>query len=86
MMVFHSPCPDEELVNGYGLGVCNFNQDLFNGHIVWGHGGDALGYAAACLYLPDYGVCLAFMDNTEEGETMWVINDLLDIIIQHLDG
>ena len=23
------------------------------------------------------------MDNTEEGETMWVINDLLDIVIDH---
>jgi len=85
MLTFHSPCPGEELVDGYGLGVTKFSLELFNGLQVWGHGGNALGYAAGCFYLPDYDVSLAIMDNTEEGETMWVINDLLDIVTTHLE-
>lgn len=85
MLTFHSPCPGEELVDGYGLGAVRFSPALFNGLKVWGHGGNALGYAAACLYLPDYDVSIAVMDNTEEGETMWVINDLLEIITNHLE-
>jgi D-alanyl-D-alanine carboxypeptidase len=85
MLTFYSPCPDEELVDGYGLGVTRFSPALFNGLQVWGHGGNALGYAAGCFYLPDYDVSLAIMDNTEDGESMRVINDLLDIVITHLE-
>ena len=86
MMTFHSPCPDEDLVTECGLGVYLFNPTLLNGHTVYGHGGDAIGYAAACMYLPDYGVCLAVMDNTQEGESMWVINDLIRVIVDHLEA
>ncbi len=85
MMDFHVPTPGEPLVYGYGLGVCWFSPELFNNLTVWGHGGNPVGYAAGCLYLPDYGVCLAILDNTEEGETMPVINDILRIITDHLD-
>jgi len=85
MLTFHSPCTGEELVDGYGLGVTRFSPDLFNGLYLYGHGGDAIGYAAGCFYLPDYDVSLAITDNTEEGETMWVINDLLDIVTTHLE-
>jgi D-alanyl-D-alanine carboxypeptidase len=85
MLQFHSPCTGEELVDGYGLGVTRFSPELFNGLDLYGHGGNALGYAAGCFYLPDYDVSLAIMDNTEEGETMWIINDLLDIVTTHLE-
>ncbi len=84
MLTFHSPCPGEPLVSSYGLGLINFSPDLFNNLEMWGHGGDAPGYAAGCFYLPDYGVCIGIMDNTEEGEAMWTINDLLTVITEHL--
>ncbi len=61
----------------------NFSAELFNNLKVWGHGGDALGYAAACGYLPDYNICFAIMDNTQVGESMFVINDLLSIILDN---
>lgn len=85
MLTFHSPCPDEDMVAGYGLGAIQFNPSLFNSEQGWGHAGNPLGYAAICIYLPEYDVCLAVMDNTEEGESMWVINDLLEIITRHLE-
>lgn len=85
MMDFHVPTPGEPLVYGYGLGACWFSPELFNNLTVWGHGGNPLGYAAGCLYLPDYGVCIGIADNTEEGETMPVINDILRVITNHLD-
>jgi D-alanyl-D-alanine carboxypeptidase len=85
MLTFHSPCPGEPLVTGYGLGALNFSPELFNNLEVWGHGGNALGYAAGCLYLPAYGVSIGIMDNTEEGEAMWTINDLISIITEHLE-
>ena len=85
MIDFHTPTPGEPLVYGYGLGAIWFSPELFNNLEVWGHGGNPLGYAAGCLYLVDYGVCIGIMDNTEEGETMPVINDILSVITNHLD-
>ena len=84
MMDFHVPTPGEPLVYGYGLGVCWFSRELFNNLTAYGHGGNPLGYAAGCFYLPDYDVCVAILDNTEEGETMPVINDILTIITRHV--
>ena len=85
MIDFYSPCPDAPLVEGYGLGVLKYSPDLFNNLTSWGHGGNALGYAAACIYLPDYNVCISIMDNTEEGESMYVINDLLSIVTANIN-
>lgn len=85
MLNFYTPCPGEDLVAGYGLGVVRFSPELFNDLEVWGHGGNAIGYAAGCFYLTDYEVSIAIMDNTEEGEAMWVINDLLDIVTSYLE-
>jgi D-alanyl-D-alanine carboxypeptidase len=48
----------------YGLGVVDFSEIL--GNDVIGHGGSSLGYSAAALYLPDYGVALAWAVNTGE--------------------
>jgi D-alanyl-D-alanine carboxypeptidase len=84
MMDFHSPTPGEPLVTGYGLGVVWFNPDLFNGLTIHGHAGNPIGYAAGGLYLADYGVSLALLDNTEEGDTMPVINEILSIITRHV--
>jgi len=85
MLDFHSPCPGEPMVSGYGLGVMRFEPAILNGLNVWGHGGNAPGYAAGCLYLPDYGVSIGFMDNTEEGNAMSTLNDLLEILIDYLE-
>jgi len=82
---FYTPIPDQPLVAGYGLGLAHFNPDLFNGLTIYGHSGDAPGYAAGSLYLADYNVCLGIADNTQDGDNMWVINDLLAIITEHLD-
>jgi D-alanyl-D-alanine carboxypeptidase len=84
MMDFVVPTPGEPLVYGYGLGVCWFSPELFNNLTAYGHGGNPIGYAAGCFYLPDYDVCIGILDNTEEGETMPVINDILEIATRHL--
>jgi len=85
MMDFYTTISDQPLLSGYGLGLVHFNPDLFNGLTVYGHSGDAPGYAAGSLYIADYDVCLGIADNTEEGEAMWVINDLLSIISDEMD-
>ena len=48
----------------YGLGIVDFSDVL--GENVIGHGGSALGYSAAALYLPDEGISLAWAINTGE--------------------
>ena len=48
----------------YGLGMVDFSQVL--GHPVRGHGGSALGYTAAALYLPQEDIALAWAINTGE--------------------
>jgi len=86
MLDFYSPCPGEPILAGYGLGAVWYAPDLFNGLTVWGHSGNAPGYAAASLYLPDYSVCVGFMDNTEEGDAMSALVELLDIVTAWLDA
>jgi CubicO group peptidase (beta-lactamase class C family) len=77
--------PDEPLLKGYGLGAVRFSPELFNDLEVWGHSGNAPGYAAGSLYLPNYGVSIGITDNTEEGDAMGTLNDLLSIITSHLE-
>lgn len=77
---------DEPMVKGYGLGLMSFDESFTFGHEVWGHGGNAPGYAAGMLYLPDYSVVVGIMDNTEEGEAMEVLGPILDAILEHLQG
>ena len=85
MIDFYFPTTGDPMVNGYGLGVFRFEPTLIDGLEMWGHGGDAIGYAAGSFYLPNYNLCLGIADNTEEGETMWVIKDLLTIAIDNLE-
>ena len=86
MLSFHSPTPGEPLAEGYGLGVAKFNPELFNGLEIWGHSGNAPGYAAACFYLPEYGVSIGMMVNTDAGEAMATIFDFLTIIKTHFEN
>jgi len=73
------------LVAGYGLGIVHFSPDLLNGLTIYGYAGDAPGYAAGSMYLADYNICLGIADNTEEGDAMWIINDILKIIVDHAE-
>jgi CubicO group peptidase (beta-lactamase class C family) len=57
----------------YGLGVVDFSEIL--GTNVIGHGGSSLGYSAAALYLPEYGISLAWSINT--GESPRLLTDEL---------
>ncbi len=73
------------LIEIFKIWQAKFQPELFNGLEVYGHSGNAPGYAAACLYLPDYGICMGFTDNTEEGNAMTTIFDLLSVITSHLE-
>lgn len=69
----------------YGLGVVDYSDIL--GIEVIGHGGSALGFSAAALYLPNYGASLVWLINTGEspaalantlmGETWFALSDVL---------
>lgn len=48
----------------YGLGVVDYSDIL--GVKALGHGGSALGYSAAALYLPEYRLSVTWMINTGE--------------------
>jgi len=48
----------------FGLGVADYSNSLEVEAI--GHAGSALGYSAAALYLPEYGISLAWLINTGE--------------------
>jgi D-alanyl-D-alanine carboxypeptidase len=87
MLTFYSPCTGEEyVVAGYGLGAVKFNPQLFDGLYAIGHSGNAPGYAAASVYLPNYDVCIGLVDNTEEGESVAVsITNMLNAITSHLE-
>ena len=48
-----------------GLGLVDFSNVLEMSAI--GHGGSALGYSEAVLYLPEQGISIAWLINTGEG-------------------
>jgi len=87
MLTFHAPCTGEEFMcDGYGLSVLKFNHLMFDGYEAIGHGGNAPGYAAACIYFPDYEVSIGIAENTEEGEIIGgAINSLMEVIIPYLE-
>ena len=73
----------------YGLGVGDFSGIL--GMEAIGHGGSALGYNAAALYLPEYETIMVWMINTGEsppelaGDLMWQIwSSLSEVITENL--
>jgi uncharacterized protein (TIGR02145 family) len=88
MLTFYSPCTGEEFFcAGYGLGAALFNPDIVYGEVAYGHSGNAPGYAAASIYLPDLGVCIGCLDNTEEGEAIGgCIGGLVAVISSWLSG
>jgi D-alanyl-D-alanine carboxypeptidase len=88
MLTLYSPCTGEEfMVDAYGLGVMRFNPDLVDGLEAIGHGGNAPGFAAGYFYLPEYGISIGIMDNTEEGDSMGAtMGNLLEVIVNHVDG
>jgi len=78
---------DEPLVYGYGLGFVWYNGAFMEGLKVWGHSGNAPGYAAAMLYLVDYDVVVSLGDNTEEGDAVGpVIRRIFPVIVEHMEG
>jgi D-alanyl-D-alanine carboxypeptidase len=48
----------------YGLGVIDYSSAL--GEHAYGHAGSSLGYSSAALYLPHYGISIAWLINTGE--------------------
>ncbi len=62
MLAFHSPCPGEPLLSGYGLGVCQF---FIEGTEMWGHAGNIPGYLAIVVYSPDCGAIISVLINSQ---------------------
>lgn len=74
----------------YGLGLVDYS-DVLNMQVI-GHGGSSLGYSAAVLYLPEYGVSIAWMINIGEsprelaGQVMFDIwSSLSDVVKENRD-
>lgn len=49
----------------YGLGVVEYYSEILGTRVI-GHGGSSLGYSAAALYIPEYGLSVAWSINTGE--------------------
>jgi len=79
------PQPEELDPEGgrYGLGVVDFSEIL--GADVFGHAGSALGYSAAALYLPEYGVAMAWAINTGESPSE-LANALMGRVWRSMSG
>jgi D-alanyl-D-alanine carboxypeptidase len=60
---------EAQLATGYGLGAITFREDLFGGTTVIGHSGGGPFYAAASLYLPDYGVTIGAAQSADTNDS-----------------
>ncbi len=76
---------EAQLVSGYGLGTVRFNPELFDGTLVIGHGGGALFYSAAALYLPDYGVAIGATQNSDSDAFGAIVTQVVNAITTHVE-
>jgi D-alanyl-D-alanine carboxypeptidase len=77
-------CGESPLITGYGLGVQDLDPSLTRGRPAWGHLGSIPGYRALLAHLPQRGVTLAVMTNTDSDGAMAVVDGLLEVLIEHL--
>ncbi|MFN2145559.1 MAG: serine hydrolase domain-containing protein, partial [Anaerolineales bacterium] len=70
------------IFTGYGLGVVEWIPEMLNGHYGYGHSGSIPGYRAFMAYLPESGLTIAVLSNTDkEGELGVLINALLEVAL-----
>lgn len=82
MLTFVSPTPGEPLAAGYGLGIAELNPAVVEGQRVWGHGGSIAGYRAFVGHLPDLGITMSVLINSESEEGFGdFITGLLRVIL-----
>jgi D-alanyl-D-alanine carboxypeptidase len=87
MLDFHRMddwCGEPPLITGYGLGVQDFDVSLTHGLKAWGHLGSIQGYRSMLAHLPDYGVTMAVMTNTDSDDAMLVVDMLLGVLAEQL--
>jgi D-alanyl-D-alanine carboxypeptidase len=77
-------CGEPPLITGYGLGVQDLDPSLTGGQPAWGHLGSIPGYRALLAHLPQQGVTLAVMANTDSDNAMAVVDGLLEVLLQRL--
>jgi len=71
MMTYVHPKPQEmdgPLLVDYGLGLMEINPQLMRGQRAWGHLGSTPGYRAFMGHLPDYGVTMVMLYNSDTDE------------------
>ena len=78
-------CGDGVFQVGYGMGVQDFNPALIHGQTAWGHLGSIQGYRTILAYLPQYGLTLVVMTNTDSDNAFSVVDRLLDVLLSHMD-
>lgn len=82
MLAFISPTPGEPLAAGYGLGIAEVNPTFVEGQRVWGHGGSIAGYRAFVGHLPDLGITMSVLINSDSEEGFGeFITGLLRVIL-----
>jgi hypothetical protein len=77
-------CGEPPFITGYGLGVQDYDLSLTRGQPAWGHLGSIPGYRTFLAHLPQQGVTLAMMTNTDSDAAMAVVDGLLEVLLEHL--
>ena len=81
MLDFHSSTPGEPEISGYGLGT---EQVIFGEVELWGHKGSSPGYRAGVYYLPEYGVTISLLINSDSDEKAYMMFiSLLEVVLNY---
>jgi D-alanyl-D-alanine carboxypeptidase len=78
-------CGEPPFFTGYGLGVQEFEPSIFSGTDAWGHLGSIQGYRSILAYLPNVGVTLAVMTNSDSDRALELIDTLVMVLLENLD-
>jgi CubicO group peptidase (beta-lactamase class C family) len=84
MTEFYRPAP-EAIYSGYGLGLGEIQDQLFNGEKAWGHVGKDFGCLACMVYFPNHSVSVSVLTNDNNEECIiYITSKLWSVIQEHL--
>ncbi len=89
IQTFVHPKPEEldgPLYIDYGLGLQVLNPQLMRGQRVLGHLGSIPGYRAFVGHLPDHGVTMVILHNSDTDNAFPILDGLLGTVLDNLEG
>jgi hypothetical protein len=86
MLTFAHPKPEEmdgPLMVDYGLGLMHINPQLMRDQNAFGHRGSIPGYRALTGHMPEHGITIVIIHNSDPDQAFPIIDGLLETVLKY---